>query len=223
MIVQACLNGARSSDFHPALPITADAIAAMVRPALLPVPPSCICPRAPDGHESLAPATMDVTVLAVRKACPGTLIGVSTGAWIEGNERRTLWGELPDYASVNLEEPDAPAVMERSRQRGVGIEAGLASVADAERLMALGVAQRVLRILIEVSEQDVGQALAVTTPTSPTGGIARGERVGIAEGRVQRSALQGVTVQAAFAAVAAVIFGGGCWGSSSFKRCSKSR
>ncbi len=78
MIVQACLNGARSSDFHPALPITADAMAAMVRPALLPVPPSCICPRAPDGHESLAPATMDVTVLAVRKACPGTLIGVST-------------------------------------------------------------------------------------------------------------------------------------------------
>ncbi len=113
--------------------------------------------------------------------------------------------------------------MERSRQRGVGIEAGLASVADAERLMALGVAQRVLRILIEVSEQDVGQALAVTTPTSPTGGIARGERVGIAEGRVQRSALQGVTVQAALAAVAAVFFGGGGWGSSSFKRCSKSR
>jgi uncharacterized protein (DUF849 family) len=168
MIVQACINGARPSDFHPALPLTADA---MARDGAACVAAGAaelhLHPRAPDGHESLAPATMDVTILAVRKACPGTLIGVSTGAWIEGNERRTLaciddWGELPDYASVNLEEPDAPAVMDRLRQRGVGIEAGLASVADAERLMALGVAQRVLRILIEVSEQDVGRALAVT-------------------------------------------------------------
>jgi uncharacterized protein (DUF849 family) len=167
MIVQACINGARPSDFHLALPLTADA---MARDGA-----ACIAagaaelhlhPRAPDGYESLAPATMDATMLAVRKACPGSLIGVSTGAWIEGNERRTLscidnWGELPDYASVNLEEQDAPAVMERLRQRGVGVEAGLASVADAERLIALGVAQGVLRILIEVAEQDVGQALAV--------------------------------------------------------------
>ena len=61
------------------------------------------------------------------------------------------------------------------------------------------------------------------SPTSPTAGIARGERIGIAEGRVQRSALQGVRVQAALASVAAVIFGGGCSGSSSFKRCNRSR
>ncbi len=71
---------------------------------------STFCPGICPGY----PATMDVTILAVRKACLGTLIGVSTGAWIEGNERRTLacidgWGELPDYASVNLEEPDAQA------------------------------------------------------------------------------------------------------------------
>ncbi len=31
----------------------------------------------------------------------------------------------------------------------------------------------------------------IANPTSPTGGIRRGERIGIAEGRVQRSALQG--------------------------------
>ena len=64
-------------------------------------------PRDLDGRESLTPATMDATMLAMRRSCPGTLIGVSTGAWIEGNERRTLacidgWNELPDYASVNL-------------------------------------------------------------------------------------------------------------------------
>jgi uncharacterized protein (DUF849 family) len=67
-------------------------------------------------------------VRAVREACPGTLIGVSTGAWIERDERRTReaidgWRELPDYDSVNLSEPDAPAVIERLRRRGIDVEA----------------------------------------------------------------------------------------------------
>lgn len=167
MIVQACINGARASDFHPALPLSADT---MARDGA-----ACVAvgaaelhlhPRDLDGRESLAPATMDATMLAMRRACPGTLIGVSTGAWIEGDERRTLacidgWTELPDYASVNLEEPDAPAVMERLRQRGIGIEAGLASVADAERPVALDGGRRSLRILVEVSEQDISGAMAV--------------------------------------------------------------
>src|SRR5208337_2139706 len=71
--------------------------------------------------------------------------------------------------------------------------------------------------------RELSGAAAALSPTSPTAGIARGERIGIAEGRVQRSALQGVRVQAALASVAAVIFGGGCSGSSSFKRCNRSR
>ena len=109
---------------------------------------------------------MDATVLALRHACPGTLIGVSTGEWIERDEFRTLasieaWNELPDYASVNLGEREAPAVMEKLRQRGIGIEAGLASIADAERLTKLNIGKRVLRILIEISEQDSGEAQAV--------------------------------------------------------------
>ena len=67
-----------------------------------------IHPRGPDGRESLS--AVDATVLAVRRACPGTLIGVSTGAWIENDAERTrkcisMWKELPDYASVNLSEP----------------------------------------------------------------------------------------------------------------------
>ena len=109
---------------------------------------------------------MNATVLALRRACPGTLIGVSTGEWIERDEARTLasidaWDELPDYASVNLGEHAAPAVMEKLRRRGIGIEAGLASVADAERLVKLDIGKRVLRILIEISEQNIGEALTV--------------------------------------------------------------
>ncbi len=167
MIVQACINGARPASFHPTLPLTP---AAMARDGA-----ACIAAGAaelhlhlhgPDGRETLDAAAMDATMLAMRQACPGTLIGVSTGAWIEGDEQRTLsviegWRELPDYASVNLADPGAPAVMERLRQHGAGIEAGLASVADAERLAALDRGGHTLRILIEISEQDSGEAHAV--------------------------------------------------------------
>lgn len=167
MIVQACLNGARPAFYHPALPMTPDAMAADAADCLAAGAAELhLHPRGPDGRESLAPAAVDATVLAVRRACPGTLIGVSTGAWIEGGRDRTLaciegWRELPDYASVNLAEPGALAVMERLWRRGVGVEAGLASTADAGRLIALGVGGRALRVLVEIEEQDEGKALAV--------------------------------------------------------------
>jgi uncharacterized protein (DUF849 family) len=166
MIVQACLNGARASDFHPRLPLTAEAIA---RDGALCVAAGAaelhIHPRGSGGRESLA--AVDAAVLAVRRACPGTLIGVSTGAWIENDEQRTrdaiaAWSELPDYASVNLSEPDAPVVMDLLRGKGVGIEAGLASVSDAERFVSRDGHDRVLRILIEVGEQDLAVARQVT-------------------------------------------------------------
>ncbi|WP_353641859.1 3-keto-5-aminohexanoate cleavage protein [Mesorhizobium sp. WSM2239] len=166
MIVQACLNGARPNNFHPRLPLTAEA---MARDGV-----SCVAagaaelhihPRGPNGQESLA--AVDATIAAVRRACPGTLIGVSTGAWIENDEKQTRdsiarWSELPDYASVNLSEADAPAVMELLRHRGIGIEAGLASVADAERLVNLSDHQRVFRVLIEIEEQNPAIAREMT-------------------------------------------------------------
>jgi hypothetical protein len=38
---------------------------------------------------------------------------------------------LPDYASVTLSEPDAPEVISLLGRKGVGVEAGLATVRDA--------------------------------------------------------------------------------------------
>jgi uncharacterized protein (DUF849 family) len=165
MIVQACLNGSRPGDFHPQIPLSADAIA---RDGA-----NCVTagaaelhfhPRAPSGRESLN--SVDETVQAVRRTCPGTLIGVSTGAWIENDVERTRaaiasWRQLPDYASVNLSEPDAPAVMELLRGRCVGIEAGLSSPADAERFARIPGHKLVFRVLIEIGEQDPGNAVRI--------------------------------------------------------------
>ncbi|MBA5804438.1 3-keto-5-aminohexanoate cleavage protein [Rhizobium changzhiense] len=163
MIVQACINGARPSDFHPLLPLTIDA---MVRDAAASVAAGAaelhVHPRAANGKESLA--AVDDTVGAIRRACPGTLIGVSTGAWIESDREKTReairrWRVLPDYASVNLSEDDAPDVMQLLRQKDIGIEVGLASVADAERYIGLDDHERVFRLLIELDdEQDLQRA-----------------------------------------------------------------
>ncbi|MBV9750767.1 MAG: 3-keto-5-aminohexanoate cleavage protein [Acetobacteraceae bacterium] len=167
MIVQACLNGARPVTHHHALSLT---VAAMASDAAACVAAGAaelhLHPRGADGRESLAPAAVDATVPAIRRACPGTLVGVSTGAWIEGDPDRTLacieaWREPPDYASVNLAEPGAPAVMERLWRQGIGVEAGLASVADVERLITLGVGARALRVLVKIGEQDWEEAVAV--------------------------------------------------------------
>jgi len=162
MIVQACLNGARPSDFHPRLPLTSRA---MADDAVLCVAAGAaelhLHPPSAPGTESLA--AVDATIPAIRRACPGTFVGVSTGAWIEADEAATRaaiegWTHLPDYASVNLSEPDAPAVMDMLRRRGVGIEAGLATIADAERFLKLPGHEKVLRVLIEIGEQDLDGA-----------------------------------------------------------------
>jgi uncharacterized protein (DUF849 family) len=167
MIVQACLNGARAPDYHPRLPVSIEALVADGRAAIKAGAAELhLHVRGPDGVESLAPDHVDATMTALREHLPGTLIGISTGAWIERDDDRRMvmidgWRELPDHASVNLTEPGAPAVIERLHRRGVGVEAGLASVAAAERLIRLGLERLCLRVLIEIEEQTLDEAMPV--------------------------------------------------------------
>lgn len=69
--------------------------------------------------------------------------------------------QAADYASVNLSEPGAPAVIALLSRMGVGIEAGLATISDAERFVSLPDCHRVFRILIEIEEQNLAKADAV--------------------------------------------------------------
>ena len=160
MIIQACLNGARSSAYHPALPLTSEAMARDAATCMAAGASELhVHPRGSDGHETLGAAAVAETLLALRRSCPGRLVGVSTGDWIERNDVDTLaaissWQVRPDYASVNLAESNAAAVMELLDRRGIGIEAGIGSIADVERLAASPVGHQVFRVLIEVSEQD---------------------------------------------------------------------
>jgi uncharacterized protein (DUF849 family) len=168
MLLKACLNGSWTAGEHPALPtrpagLMADAVAC----AALGAGAIHLHPRDGEGRETLDGAVVDATVQTVREAC-GVPVGVATGAWVEPDPDRRValvrdWAE-PDFASVNLSEPGAVEVMRALLDGGrVGVEAGVWSVADAERLAASGLAHRVLRVLVEVVRADAaaGPAQAV--------------------------------------------------------------
>jgi uncharacterized protein (DUF849 family) len=120
--------------------------------------------RSPDGHESLAAPDVARAVAAVRSACRGTPAGISTGAWIEPDPDRRLalvrsWHVLPDYASVNFNEPGAVEIAEELLELGVGVEAGLSDAGAAELLVRSGLEDLCLRVLLEPQEPDPLPAL----------------------------------------------------------------
>lgn len=165
MLLQAAINGARAPAEHPALPVQPHQLAAAAK--------ACVGAgagavhfhvRQPDGRESLAATDVARAVSAVRYGCRGAPAGISTGAWIEPDPDRRLarvrrWHILPDYASVNFDEPGAVEIAEELLELGVGVEAGLADVGAAEQLVRSGLEDRCLRLLLEPEEQNPAAAL----------------------------------------------------------------
>ncbi len=168
MILQACLNGARPRDFHPELPVTVEAITAQaINCVFAGAGELHLHVRGRDGEESLSPSAVDETILAIRQVLPGTLISISTGAWIEGDDRKRRatigeWTNLPDVASVNIDEEDAIGVIEALHGRGIGTEAGLSTAGEAALLVKSPVASKIFRILIEPGEEQIDDARAQT-------------------------------------------------------------
>lgn len=166
MIVQACLNGAREASFHPAVPVIAEAIARDAAAAIAAGAAELhIHVRDEDGRETLRPEIVDMTLDKLRRACPGTPIGISTGEWIEKDDGRRRdfirnWSVLPDYASVNLVDVDCAAVIEHLKKRNIEIEAGIWTAADTARCLELSLVTESLRLLFEIFQQDKTEALS---------------------------------------------------------------
>jgi uncharacterized protein (DUF849 family) len=154
VLLKVCLNGPRHAGEHVALPVSAEELAAdavaCVRAGAAAIH---MHPRDETGRESLDAAVVDAAVRLVREACR-VPVGVATGAWVEPDpdRRAALVGawNAPDFASVNLSEPGAVAVMRALLEAGIGVEAGIWSPEDAERLAASGHADRLMRVLVEV-------------------------------------------------------------------------
>lgn len=164
MLIQACLNGARRRGEHPSLPLLLDELVRDAR-ACARAGATCLHVHPRDGlaKETLDPGLVDTAVGALR-AGSGVPVGVSTGGWIEPDpERRAAlvaqW-RSPDFASLNLYEEGYERVAWSLLDAGIGIEAGIATEADVERLVSSGLGERVLRVLIEVEDEDPAAAAA---------------------------------------------------------------
>ncbi len=161
--MKACLNGRRRHGDHPAVPLTPAELAAAAAGAVAAGAEAVhVHPRDPAGRESLQAADVGAAVTAVRQACPGTPVGVTTGLWVTGGDPHARaaavagWAALPaagrpDFASVNLGEAgaaDLPGVLARA---GIAAEAGVWSAADADRLAAVPPATAWLWVMVEIS------------------------------------------------------------------------
>ena len=151
-MLQAALNGDRD---HPALPRTPAELAAEGRAA---VAAGALVlhlhPYDDDGRQTLAAEPCAAALRAVRAACPGTPISLSTSAEIEPDpERRhaliASWTELPELVTANQGEDGIDELCELLFERAIGVEAGLLSLDDAQRFVAAGIAERCARVLIE--------------------------------------------------------------------------
>ena len=165
MLLQAALNGPFTKDDHPAMPITAAELAADARACVQAGARAIhMHPRNHWGEETLDPEAIDAAVREVRAAC-GVPVGVSTGAWIEPDHELKLryiraWTE-PDYASVNVSEDGWQEVVRALRERGIGVEAGVWSVEDAKALKESGLADDLVRVLIEPVDVGASEAVAL--------------------------------------------------------------
>ena len=165
-MLQAALNGDRD---HPALPRTPAELAAEGRAA---VDAGALVlhlhPYADGGRQTLAAEPCAVALRAVRAACPGTPISLSTSAEIEPDpERRhaliASWTELPELVTANQGEDGIGELCELLFERAIGVEAGLLSLDDAQRFVAAGIAERCARVLIEPLDTSPEDATAHAT------------------------------------------------------------
>ncbi|MDX6690406.1 MAG: hypothetical protein QOG15_1863 [Solirubrobacteraceae bacterium] len=154
-IVDVALNGARTDGEHPRIPrqpaelATAASAAVAAGARVLHLHP---CDAS--GAQTLDAGPCAAAIEAVRAACPGAPISLSTSAAIEPDpaRRRELvaeWTVLPDLVTANQGEDGIVELCEALLARGVGIEAGLLAWPDAEAFVASGLAGRCARVLLE--------------------------------------------------------------------------
>jgi uncharacterized protein (DUF849 family) len=167
----SCLNGGRTRDEHPAVPLApaelaADAVAVRRAGAFA----VHVHPRTADGTQTMQARACDAAVAAIRAAAPGLPVGLSTAETIDPDPFAraaavTTWRQRPDFVSVNLSELGWAGIVRAARHAGIAVEAGLATPADAEQLADSSFIHGVIRALVEVDGgPDDARAIARLVP-----------------------------------------------------------
>jgi uncharacterized protein (DUF849 family) len=157
MAVKACLNGSRTPDEHPSVPLTppelaADAIAVRQAGAFA----VHVHPRDANGRQTLKARHCDAAVQAIRAAAPRLPIGLSTAAAIDPDPFAraaaiATWRSRPDFVSVNLSELGWAGIIRAALHADVGVEVGLSTVDDADEFTRSPFAHQAMRALVEVN------------------------------------------------------------------------
>ena len=178
-MIQAALNGTRSGAEHGAIPICPAQLATEARASVAAGAEGIhVHVRDADGNESLEAGDVAATLTAIRRACPGIPVGISTGAWIvpDLDARLSLigsWTVLPDFVSVNLHEAGALAVIRLLLETNVGVEAGVWNAPAAKALVGSGLADRCLRILLEPAEASCSARINLRQIEAALAGVER--------------------------------------------------
>src|SRR4051794_1606622 len=176
--VKACINGVRTPDQHPNLPVTPDQLAAAaVQAHQAGAQAVHMHPKTADGVDSLHGDAVGPAVQAVRAAVPGLPLGVTTGFWALPDADARLravegWTVLPDFASLNWHEPGSEELAHLLLGKGLGVEIGLFHAEATASWARSDLAQHCMRVMIELqADADVAaaddmldQVLAVGSP-----------------------------------------------------------
>jgi uncharacterized protein (DUF849 family) len=165
-LLEVALNGHRTPAECPALPRTPEELARAARASADAGAGVVHVHAYEEGDETFAAEPCAAMVRAIRAACPDVPISQTTALYIAGDdpERRLAliagWNELPEVVTANQGEEGIVELCEHLLGRGVGIEAGLLSVADAEAFFESPIAGRCTRVLVEPLDADPDTAVA---------------------------------------------------------------
>jgi uncharacterized protein (DUF849 family) len=208
MAVKACLNGGRTRAEHPAVPISAQELAAdVVAVRAAGAFAVHLHPREADGSETLAAGPCERVLAAIRAVAPAMPVGLSTSAAIDPDPFAraaavSAWRARPDFVSVNLSELGWAGIVRAALHAGIGVEAGLATPDAVEELARSPFTHQLLRVLVEVEGgvEDAGVIAELVPAEVPQLWHGYGERTwevvaaGAAAGHDVRIGLEDVLV-----------------------------
>jgi uncharacterized protein (DUF849 family) len=158
VFLKCCVNGDRRRPEHPALPVTADELAADVaRVAAAGADAVHVHPKDEEGRDTLDAAAVAAALTAIRERAPGVPVGLTTGAWIDPDPSRRVaaiaaWTVPPDFASVNWHEQGADDVATALLSKGIGVEAGVWHLEGLAAWSASPLRTACMRVLIELGD-----------------------------------------------------------------------